>query len=558
MAEHEARDMPVSPEHQIGQGFRSIVEHASDLIARFDGAGRHLYVNPAVERVTGRSMADLVGRTAGEMGMPDELVPTWTDTLDRVFGTGREEELEVEIPTRHGTRTFLARFVPEWGADGRVGSVLAIARDVTERARAEERNRFLSQASRTLASSLDYHETLGTVAGLAVPILADWCVVDVVEDDGSVRRLAARHALPEKQPIADALLQFPPDMERSQGVPVVLRTGRPLHEADVRPEMLRDVPQSPAHRRVLEALGVSSFMIVPLAARGRILGALSFVASGSGRRYDAGDVLFAGELAGRAALAIDNARLHREAHDAIAMRDEVLSFVSHDLKNPLSVIVNAADLLRERAEDPRRIRRYADMITRATTRMNRLIGDLLAAAQMEKGRFWITPTLCDPARLVKESLELFEPIAHGHGVHLHAVVPDTLPPVRADVRRVLQAIENLLGNALKFTPAGGHVTLHAEPGDGEVRFAVSDSGPGIPEEDMEHLFDRFWQADGVRQGGQGLGLTITRGIVEAHGGRISAESAPGHGTTFRFTLPVATLEDERDAGPGHGGEPLWA
>jgi PAS domain S-box-containing protein len=656
----------VHPSH-LGYGFRSIVEHVTDVIIRFDRAGRYLYANPAAGKVTGLAVADLIGRTCEDLSHPHNPTAFDTATLDRVFETGREQKIEFEFATTERRRAFHARLVPEWGADGDVESVLAVVREITERkameeqlreseerfrllveesrqvffyihdqehrfeyvspsvesvlgyspgellgqpydmlltedpsaglvheqtdaalsrgvdappstyhARARHRNgdvivlelvewavvrddrivglqgfarnvteqvratgidRFIAVASEALASSLDYAVTLRMVARQAVPVLADWCVVDVMEDD-TVRRIAARHADPSKQDLADGLLEFPPDMRRQQGVPHALRTGQPVLVSHVDPRSVDDAAQGERHQRILAELGVESAMIVPLRCRGRTLGALTFVASESGRRYTETDLRIAEELGRRAAMAIDNARLHRQAHEAVTARDELLGFVSHDLRNPLNVIVNAADLIRSRPADTPVVERYSGMILRAAGAMRMLVEDLLTVSRMDAGRFWVDPGPCDATELVQEAVEMFEPIAEAVDVTLEADVPESLPWIRADARRLHQAMENLLSNAIEFTPEGGMVLLGADLRDGEVRFSVSDTGPGIPEQEMAHLFDRFWRGDRSKVSGAGLGLSIAKGIIEAHGGRITAESTEGYGTTFSFTVPV--------------------
>ena len=256
----------------------------------------------------------------------------------------------------------------------------------------------------------------------------------------------------------------------------------------------------------------------------------------------ADDLAVAEELAGRAALAVENCRLYVESRQATRTRDEVLRIVAHDLRNPLNTIGLSAGLVREiLPHGMAGERRQLDIIERSVGRANRLIQDLLDVARMEAGRLTVNQAPVETGLLIREAVELHRNLAAEKSVRLDTDVRPDLPPVSADRERVLQVFANLIGNAIKFTPDGGRVTVRAEGVDGRVRFSVTDTGPGIPEQQLRRLFDPFWQARaGVE--GAGLGLPIARGIVEAHGGRMDVMSEVGVGSTFSFTLPVAGTE----------------
>lgn len=229
-----------------------------------------------------------------------------------------------------------------------------------------------------------------------------------------------------------------------------------------------------------------------------------------------------------------------EAEQAALARDEVLAMVSHDLRNPLNLVLTSAAFLSDTADalsEPQRAQ--LRMIHRAAEQMNRLIQDLLEVSGIEAGHLRVdaAPEAVEP--LVREACALLEHVAGGKKISLHVALAPGLPPVLADRGRILQVFGNLVGNALKFTPEGGMVRIEAAPEEGVVRFSVTDSGPGIPHEHLPHVFDRFWQARRSAEGGAGLGLAIARGIVAAHGGRLSVDSVPGAGSTFAFTLPRA-------------------
>ncbi|HYI02191.1 ATP-binding protein [Hyalangium sp.] len=241
------------------------------------------------------------------------------------------------------------------------------------------------------------------------------------------------------------------------------------------------------------------------------------------------------------------------AQKALATRDELMGIIAHDLRNPLNAIKLKATLLRKGAESEK-FREHAESIEHITLRMEHLIRSMLDVATLEAGRLSVTPAPCDMAGLLREAVEMFSNLSAAKplGLQLRGVNMPGLT-VRADRERVLQVFSNLLGNAIKFTPQGGQVVIAVERQGEAVRIAVSDSGPGIASEHLPHVFDRFWKHEKAGKKGTGLGLFIAKGIIDGHGGRIWAESEPGHGATFSFTLPIA--ESARaEASPTESGD----
>jgi len=237
------------------------------------------------------------------------------------------------------------------------------------------------------------------------------------------------------------------------------------------------------------------------------------------------------------ALASENARLFQQAQQAVRVREQILAIVSHDLRNPLGAILLTTNALAKKGTLPEAVGR----IQRAAERMRRLIEDLLDFASIEAGHLAIRRLPQDPGAMLQETLASFEGVAQDKGLQMTADVEPLLPKVFCDHDRILQVLSNLVGNATKATPEGGHVSLRVEARGDEVLFSISDDGPGIGPEDLEHLFERYWRGDDVEYNGTGLGLAIARGIVTAHGGRIWAESALGHGAKFLFAVPVADV-----------------
>ena len=242
------------------------------------------------------------------------------------------------------------------------------------------------------------------------------------------------------------------------------------------------------------------------------------------------------------ALAAENASLYEQARQAVRVREQILAIVSHDLKNPLATILMTTGTLAKKTvtEERRRgLPQAIGRIQRSAERMLRLIEDLLDFASIEVGSLAIRRQPHDAGALIQETLASFEGAAQEKGLRLTADVEPNLPKVYCDRDRILQVFSNLVGNAANATAEGGHITLRVEARGYELLFTVSDDGPGISEEDLKHLFERYWRSGEVEYRGTGLGLAISRGIVIAHGGRMWAESELGHGATFLFTVPVA-------------------
>lgn len=398
----------------------------------------------------------------------------------------------------------------------------------------ERRAAFLAAAVQELAASLDYQQTITALARLIVPNLAQACTIDMIDADGALQRVAAAHRNAELQAKLAADIG-----QRRRDVP----------------EMLTRIMQEHQTRVVGGASGMHEFatgranasgtmLVVPLISRGQNLGVIIAVQP-EGKPYTQADVPLFSELARQASLAIDNARLYLESQQLVRAREEVLAIVSHDLRNPLNAVMLAASLLKTSDKVPADDREQIDTIDLSAKRMSRLIADLLDVTRLEGGkRLPIDPEPVEVSSLLSETYELFKAQAAAASVTLQLRDADNVPAVHADRHRVLQVLSNIVGNSLKFTPSGGVVALWAEQRDREVLFSVTDTGPGIPARHLNDIFSPYWQAKRTERLGAGLGLPIAKGIVEAHGGRIWAESEQGTGTKFFFTLPVSNKASE--------------
>ncbi len=391
----------------------------------------------------------------------------------------------------------------------------------------ERRAAFLAGASQTLTASLEYEETVATLARLIVPNLAELCVVDMVDGSAGLRRVAAVHRNPEEQTalapaVGENVAESPEIVMRAMSE----RSGRLVGPSPALMQHLRWPPDD-----------LRATMIVPLVSRGQTLGVIT-AAAPRGRSFTEEDLSLCVDLARHGSFAIDNAHLYLDAQQAVRAREQVLAIVSHDLRNPLNTVTLAAQLL-QTSEMTGDDREQVDMIVLSAKRMNRLIADLLDITRLEGGkRLPIEPEAVDASSMLKEVYELFKSQAVAQQIALQCETAEGTPQVFADRHRVIQVLSNLIGNALKFTPSGGTIECVAERAAGEVVFRVVDTGPGIRKEDLGRIFSPYWQSERAERMGAGLGLPIVKGIVESHGGRIWVESEEGRGTRFYFTLPV--------------------
>jgi PAS domain S-box-containing protein len=403
----------------------------------------------------------------------------------------------------------------------------------------------LAHVSDQMAVSLDPDEALQQLATRIVPAFADYCVTYAAAE-GAIRPLGSAHRDPAKASLVEALAHgVAVTVEDRQGPGMVIRLGEPCLVREITPDFAAAQAAAAPVNDVRWVLEPRSIMTVPLNARGHTLGAIVFAATDdSGRLFGEADLKIAMELASRAALLVDNARLYAEARSAIRARDDMIAVVSHDLRDPLQSISAAAATLRlephsgESADS-------IESIALASTQMRLLVQDLLDISLIEAGRLPLNQEILNLPDLMFEAQTLLLPQVEDKTVRIETRLAANLPPVSIDRHRILQVLLNLLGNALKFGVGGGRVTLGAERQNDTIRVWVEDAGAGIRAEHLDRVFDRFWRADRRAGGGAGLGLAVAKGIVEAHGGRIGVTSRLGEGSTFFFTLPLQPLGIER-------------
>ena len=418
---------------------------------------------------------------------------------------------------------------------------------------AHTRLEFLAKLSLLLAESSDYDTTLNAIAHVMVPAVADLSAIDLIEENCTVTKFVAYHPQRRQQELLDRFLGMRPLDRLPEGMRAAIETGRPQLRNKT-PEFPRDGMTDFDFSEILGRIGAVSTIFAPLILRGRVIGVLRLSMAESGRKYTDVDIALAQDIARHVTLAIERAALYRDAQTAIRARDNLIGIVSHDLRNYLSTIRLSTVLLSRanRTDDFLAGRMQVEAIQRSAVRMDRLINSLLDATMIETGRFTVELKTEDVASLVDEATKILRPQIEGRSLRLQARLADHMPAVQCDRERVLQIIANLVGNAIKFTKAGGEICISAMAAADAVCFSVSDTGCGIQECELSHVFDHYWtKHPGIREG-TGLGLFIAKGIAEAHGGTIWVESKIGVGTTFFFTLPGALQSVDQPPNSGSG------
>ncbi|WP_347402561.1 ATP-binding protein [Corallococcus macrosporus] len=509
----------------------------------------------------------LLGLSAREVG-PKEEAERVGQMLDRVYATGEPfvgREVPLQLPQPDGSvrdYVFDVTYTPTRDVRGQVDGVAGFGFDVTDlvraRARAErlarelshneEHLRLLAGASSFLATSLDTKATLSNVVRLAVPTLADWCIVDMAMEGGGFQRLEVAHAPGEPEELREALWAPAPYEALTPALggamPLLLR-GQPFFIEEVTEEGLRQVTSDPGRLEVFRKMHLRSVALVPMVARERPLGILSFGTTWrSGRGYTAADVPYLQELANRAALSMENARLYHEAREAVRLRDEFLSIASHELKTPLTPLnLKLQALRRELDRTPGPVRRelvesYVDVGSRQLKKLAELVNDLLDVSRIAAGRMSLEPTPMDLAELVRDVVAAYEGPAARSGSALQLECADAVAMGVWDRQRLEQVVVNLVDNAIKYGQ-GRPIHVRLETREGKAVLTVRDQGIGIAEESLPRLFGRFERAVSERHyGGLGLGLYITRTLVEAMGGTVRVESRLGQGSVFTVELPL--------------------
>lgn len=546
--------------------YRLVLEGSNDGIWDWDLDTKEIYCNDRIYEITG------LPATGASV--------TYAVFLKRLHRSDRQRirlavaahlqqsaKLEVEFRLLHSSgeyRYCIARGKAQRYSEGQPFRVSGVISDITQRKRAEESLRFLAEASALLSASLDYQTTLENLAKLAVPRLADWCAIDVVEQDLSYRRLTAAHVNPEQEELIWELQRsYPAQGNENYGYSKVLRTGNSDANFEVSEDVLTSIASNHLHLSLLRKLKIRSYICVPLRVGSETLGSILFVWSESGRRYTKTDLELAEDLARRAALATENARLYREAQDAEArlevqnkmlaqrnlqlleaarLKSQFLATMSHELRTPMNSILGFSEMLLRQRHNPLKPQQV-DMIERILNNgqhLLALIEDILDLSKIDAGRMELKLEPLNLAKLVIATTNELRSLADEKNLALEVQADLTNPNTINDGVRLRQILVNLLSNAIKFTEIGSVNVEVREISPERLELTVRDTGIGIAPDNLEHIFEEFRQVDQTlakKYSGTGLGLAITKSLVQLMQGSITVESQLDQGSTFRIQLP---------------------
>ncbi|MFZ9898201.1 MAG: ATP-binding protein [Gemmatimonadaceae bacterium] len=543
--DREARARAASAWRASEAKFAGLLEISMDAIITVDVTQRILQFNRSAERIFGYVAAEVVGEPLG-MLLPERYRGRHAGMVRQFAGAPAHAGQMADPCELFGLRRDGIEFPAEASISTLAmpdGSMVfaVLVRDITGRKAFEQSEARFAGAVAVLGETLELDPTERSVVQLPIPWLADGAFLDVLTPSGKLRRLAARTGDPRRDAALTAVARGPLDLDAPWPVVDVIRREREEHVPLVDDEWLEARAVDDAELARLRALALREVLFLPLIAREHVLGVLTLYREAGRLPFSAGERSIATELSVRAAFAIDNARLFTSARQATVARDHALGVVSHDLRNPISAIgMSARALLPTIPVDDSERRALLTNIVASQDLAQRMIRDLLDVASIETGHLSVEERPVAVVPLLDRALALFAPEAEGKGVALGLGDVPPLPQVWGDDERLVQVLSNLLSNAVKHTPSGGHITLSARILDYDVEVAVTDTGHGIPAASIPLIFERYWTVRGnAPKGGTGLGLAIARGIVEALGGKLWAESIEGAGSTFRFTLRIA-------------------
>lgn len=523
----------------------AIVENSDDAIIGLDLLGNITSWNLAAEKLFGYTSDEAIGNSIQGIVPPDRL-SEFTESINRLTRGERVDHLDTVRVRKNGTRVDVSsRISPIRDDGGHVIGASKVSHDISSRKRAERELAFLAETTTALASLADYDRMLEKIARKCVPFFADYCVVDTINSNGRIEPTACAHVDPQlEQVLVEAAEKYPLDWDSPSVAARVLTRGEAELTPQVTAEQIEPVVRDERHRQLLAMLDPRSSLTVPIVIHDRAVAAMQFVTSSSGRHYDRADLALANELARRAAIAIENARLYRELKEAQRQKDDFLAMLAHELRNPLAAIQYANEMAKS---GPSQDDVAAHVIDRQLKVLMHLIDDLLDVSRITRGKIQLKCEPIDAAALVGRAVAATRPVVEERRHELKVNLPDLPIPLNVDATRVEQILVNLLSNAAKYTPEGGQISVGAYVDGHNAVLEVADTGIGIPDEMLPRIFDLFTQVDKSldrSQGGLGIGLTVVRRLAEMHGGSVSASSdGLGRGSRFVVRLPLASGEN---------------
>ena len=526
---------------QSEERFRALIQFSADAIQLISAGGHVLYSSDSVEHVLGYKPEELQGVSPESFIHPDDLPSFMEQFLSLLQKPGGQATLEYRVKHKNGSWVWIEATGTNYLHDPRIQAIVGNFRNITERKHREERQQLLKAVSEKLASSLDHEFTLQEIAQLIVPAMADYCRIAILDEKQQIQEIVANHIEPEKNVLVRELYeQYKDRVSGTYGLQKLLETGQPQLIPVVTPELVAPLLQeNSAVIPIIHALGLISYMGIPLIAREKVIGAITFSSTKPQRHYTQEDLVFAQELARRIALTLDNARLYAEAQQAITLRDDFISIAAHELRTPVTSLKLYFQMLQKQL-NRRGEESLARSFTKLDTQLNKLtllIEGLLNVSRIEHGKLDFQDDWFDLNEVVKDTVEQIQTTASKHRILIEGGISKF---VWGDKDRIGQVLANLMTNAVKYSPMSDTIIVGIATAQDAVVVSVQDFGIGIEKEHLHHIFDRFYRVSDPEEKtypGLGIGLYVAREIIQRHNGMLTVESEKGKGSLFAFTLP---------------------
>lgn len=533
---------------EMQQRLAAIVASSDDGIISKDLNGIIKSWNKGAEKIFGYEAEEIIGKSIRTI-IPAELQSQEDYILSQIHLGNRIDHFQTVRLRKDGTPINVSITVsPIKDSRGKIIGASKIARDITQRVMNEERQKLLESISGKLVTSLDHSVTLQEIARMIVPLLADYCRIVIVDEKRQIKEISVNHKNPAKINLTHELYKnYINDPNTTHGIGKILQTGKSELIPVVDDEVMKQVKNNKKLIEIVKSIGLKSYIGVPLIARGKVLGAMTFSSTKEGRYYNQQDLQLAEEIGSRIALILDNVHLYRSALSEIEQRkklekqkDEFIGIASHELKTPVTSIKAYTQVLKRKFEK-RGDTNSAYQLAKMDAQINKLadlIGDLLDVTKIQAGKLQFHIEEFDFDELVKEIVEIMQLTAENHDIHLQG---STHKKVYGDKERIGQVITNLISNAIKYSPHNKEIIVKMTGHADKVELCVQDFGVGIEKDKQDKIFERFYRVSGPENmtfPGLGLGLYISSEIIKRLGGKIWVESVLGKGSSFSFMIPI--------------------
>ncbi len=525
---------------ELQKRLASIVESSDDAIISKSIKGIITSWNKGAEKLYGYKTAEIVGKPVSIL-MPPDKMDDFPMIMKKLQKGEKIEHYETRRLTKYGKVLDVSITVsPIRNEKGVIIGASKVARDITDRKKADERQKFLEDVSTILGSSIDYETTLKSLGKLIVPYMADYCRIVVLGEKNEIKEISINHTDPKKLGLVRELYNAYRNDNTTSGVQNIIRTGKSEHLNTITKDLL--LGSSAKILNIIKELGLQSYMGVPMKVGKRVVGVLTFSSTRADRLYTRSDVALAEELARRAALAIENSRLYSESQKAVSLRDEFISIASHELKTPVTSLKMFLQVTKRQLDDKGVDTKNLDKMNIQINKLTLLIQDLLNVSRFQTGMLDYNDTSFNLEEVVKEVVENVQPTAPKHRIQIKGNIKKN---VWGDKERIGQVLTNLLTNAVKYSPEAKKVIIHQVAEKDFAQITVEDFGIGIEKKHLSRLFERFYRVADPREKtfpGLGLGLYISNEIIKRYGGKMNVTSTRGKGSKFSFSLPYTKIK----------------